>query len=757
MKLFTQFKLVLTGLCLIATLIAHAHQGSIKGSVIHAENRQPVSGALILLAENNATYISNHLGNFIFTELPAGTYHLEITHIGFSTVYAEVLVEDAQTTEIQLECPPTPIDLEQITISAKVTHAQNIISGIDLYVRPVNSSQDLLRLVPGLFIAQHAGGGKAEQIFLRGFDIDHGTDVSIQVDGMPVNMVSHAHGQGYADLHFLIPETVQTIDFLKGPYQNTFSDFATAGLIHFKTLDALPANRVELGGGQFNSMRTLTMLNLPLSDKVQGAQSAYFAAEYVTTDGPFESPQNFHRVNVFGKYTAQINNNTILRISGSTFNSRWDASGQIPQRAVDSGFITRFGAIDDDEGGFTSRSNINFQLVKQLDRNRYISNQLYFTDYRFELYSNFTFFLEDSINGDMIKQKEHRRIYGYRSEYVSEWTLFGKPATSLAGMALRVDQVTGNELSHVYERSILLNRLAYGNVLQSNAGVYVNQRIALTSRLDLDGGVRYDLFRFGYTDLLQSEYDFQQVQDAIFSAHLNFDYAVNSKSSVYLYMGKGFHSNDTRVVVTQGVGQTLPGAYGADLGMRLKPFNRLIVQPAIWLLYLEQEFVYVGDAAIVEAGGKTMRKGVDLSLRYAITDYLYLDADLNYTHAENIGAGEVDPYIPLAAKWTSIGGITLDTDFGLTASMRYRYMGDRPANGDGSVIAEGYFVNDVSVKYTAGKWYAGVDVQNIFDVEWNEAQFETESRLFDEPVPVSELHFTPGTPLYMRASFGITF
>lgn len=755
MKYFTQYKWVLTLLCVCAAMLAQAHQGSIRGSVVHAETRQPLAGALILLSENNTTYITNQLGNFVFTDLAAGTYHLELTHIGFSTLYAEVQVADAQTTEIQLTGTPIPVDLEQITINAKVTHAQNIISGIDMLVRPVNNAQDLLRLVPGVFIAQHAGGGKAEQIFLRGFDIDHGTDVSIQVDGMPVNMVSHAHGQGYADLHFLIPETVQSIDFLKGPYQNSFSDFATAGLIHFKTLDALPNSRVELSGGQFNSMRTLAMLQLPLNE--QEASSAYITGEYVTTDGPFESPQHFHRVNVFGKYTAKLSTRSIIRISGSTFNSRWDASGQIPQRAVDAGLITRFGAIDDDEGGITSRSNINVQLVKQLDANSQISNQVYFTDYRFELYSNFTFFLEDSVNGDMIKQKEHRRIYGYRSEFIQDRPLFGKPGTTTLGFALRVDQVTENELSHVYERSTLLDRLAYGNVLQTNAGVYVTERIELTPRLEMRSGIRYDLFRFAYADLLQNEYALQQIQDGILTAHINFDLALNNKTGLYAYFGKGFHSNDTRVVVAEGADRTLPGAYGVDLGMRYKPIGRLILQPAVWALYLEQEFVYVGDAAIVEAGGKTMRKGVDLSVRYAVTDYLFLDADLNYTHAENIGAGEEETYIPLAAKWTSIGGITLDTDFGLTASLRYRYMGDRPANTDGSVIAQGYFVNDATIRYNAGKWYAGVEVQNVFNVAWNEAQFETESRLYHEPVPVSELHFTPGTPLFMRGSFGIAF
>ncbi len=208
---------------------------------------------------------------------------------------------------------------------------------------PVRSSQEILRKVPGLFIGQHAGGGKAEHIFLRGFDIDHGTDVAISVDGMPVNMVSHAHGQGYADLHFLIPETISKIDFGKGPYYSDIGNFGTAGYVQFKTKDVLESSQLSLEYGAFNTTRTMAMLNVLDTEN----HSAYLAADYTVSDGPFESSQNFSRNNFFAKYAGNISDKEKLNAIASHFNSTWDASGQIPVRAVKSGLITRFGAIDD--------------------------------------------------------------------------------------------------------------------------------------------------------------------------------------------------------------------------------------------------------------------------------------------------------------------------------------------------------------------------------------------------------------------------
>ena len=311
------------------------------------------------------------------------------------------------------------------------------ISKIDIKMRDITNSQEVLRLVPGFFIGQHAGGGKAEQIFLRGFDIDHGTDVNISVDGMPVNMVSHAHGQGYADLHFLIPELIENVHFKKGPYYADKGNMTTAGYVDFRTKNVLPANMIKLEAGQFNTYRAVGMVNLLSKKMKQKEQSAFIASEYMYTQGYFDNPQDFDRLNIFGKYHGKIGANNKLSFSASTFSSKWKASGQIPERALQSGLIGFFGAIDPNEGGNTRRTNINVQLQTNLKNGNFIKNQLYYTYYDFELYSNFTFFLNNDVDGDQIKQKEKRNLFGYNGSYTHIGYAGNKKITSEAGISVR--------------------------------------------------------------------------------------------------------------------------------------------------------------------------------------------------------------------------------------------------------------------------------------------------------------------------------
>ena len=248
---------------------------------------------------------------------------------------------------------------------------------------PVKSAQDLLRLVPGLFIAQHQGGGKAEQIFLRGFDADHGTDVNLSVDGIPVNAVSHAHGQGYADLHFLIPETVASYDFGKGPYYTDKGDFNTAGYVAYYTKNVLPQNEMKIETGQFQTLRLLAMINLLNENAKKKGQSAYIAAERLYSNGgPFSLPEHFTRYNVFGKFVTRLDSNNRLTVILSTLKSDWRASGEIPDRAVSEGYIAnRFGVIDSAQGGHTARTNASLKLTTNLGSDWTMDNQLYYTHY----------------------------------------------------------------------------------------------------------------------------------------------------------------------------------------------------------------------------------------------------------------------------------------------------------------------------------------------------------------------------------------
>ena len=638
--------------------------------------------------------------------------------------------------------------LPSVTVSRSPGQQLSAISKTDIAARKLNNSQEVLRIVPGLFIGQHAGGGKAEQIFLRGFDLDHGTDIDITVDGMAVNMVSHAHGQGYADLHFVIPELVENVQFKKGPYHAEKGNFATTGHVDLRTKNILRQNMLKLEAGMFDTYRGVGMVNL-LSEKMQQkGQSAYFASEYMFTNGYFDSPQDFNRLNLFGKYYGRLNANNTLDLSVSSFRSRWNASGQIPERAVNEGLISFFGAIDANEGGETGRSNVNAQLVTKLKNDNRLKNQLYYTAYDFELYSNFTFFNVDSINGDQIKQKEKRSLIGYNGSYTVDNTIF----TTEIGASIRYDRTEDSELSRTKNRTQLITPLKLGNINELNTAVYLDETVRLNEKFSINAGLRWDGFYVGYLDKLNNNTK-SKAQKGILSPKLNFYYYPNERTSIYLTTGKGFHSNDTRVVVQTAAREILPAAYGADLGIILKPARNLLLNAAAWYLYLEQEFVYVGDEGVVEPSGKTRRQGLDVSVRYEPLKRLFIDMDANYCYARAIDQPKGENYIPLAPVFTSTGGITYKSNIGLNGSLRYRYMYDRPANEEKSVVAKGYFINDLVLNYTRPRYELSLTVQNIFDVRWKETQFDTESRLQNEPHPVSEIHFTPGTPLFIK--FGV--
>ncbi|GAA5220206.1 TonB-dependent receptor [Membranihabitans marinus] len=718
----------------------------IKGKVIE-DYGSPIIGVHILNRSNNQHTHTNDEGFFQLSGTNVGDT-LQFSHIGFES---ENHVVESFKNQLEIRMSSESISLNEVVISNKV-NALHLISDIDIEINPVNSSQDILRKVPGLIIGQHAGGGKAEQIFLRGFDIDHGTDINITVDGLPVNMVSHAHGQGYADLHFVIPETIEKIDFGKGPYYEDRGNFATAGFVDFQTKNDLDLSSIKMEAGQFNTQRLLGMFNLINDDH----QNAYFASEYIATDGPFDSSQNFNRINLFGKYSNQISDSDRLGITASHFSSSWDASGQIPSRAIESGLIGRFGAIDDTEGGNTGRTNILLNYDKIIDKTSSIRNSVYYTQYDFELYSNFTFFLEDPVNGDQIKQVENRKIFGFNSEYSKSFTNGLIDGVLHAGISLRNDVSSNNELSHTLNRKETLNQIQLGDINETNVGAYVGGKFDI-DKWSFNPVLRIDHFNFMYHDKLQTSYTTQANTKAIVSPKFNILYNQSNNLQFYLKSGKGFHSNDTRVVVAQDGVNILPAAYGLDLGYMWKITPKMLLNMAYWYLFLEQEFVYVGDAGIVEPSGKTRRQGIDLSYRYQPVSSLYWNLDVNYTHARAIDEEEGQNYIPLAPDLTLVTGINFNHKSGFYGSANLRYLKDRPAMEDNSITAFGYTVVDLNTGYKWKSFDFGVQIQNLFNVEWNETQFATDSRLFDEPSSVSEIHITPGTPFFMKASIQYSF
>ena len=729
------------------TLVSKAQ--TVKGFVM--DNGQPLENAYVYNQNSKQHSHTNQLGQFVISETKVGD-SLTIGLLGYqkqSVLLTEALLSESLIINLDTKA----FLLDELVLTEPVNVINSMVK-IDLATSPINSSQEILRKVPGLIIGQHAGGGKAEQLFLRGFDVDHGTDVSLSVDGMPVNMVSHAHGQGYSDLHFLIPETINTINFGKGPYYANHGDFNTAGFVDFKTKDKLDDNLISFSAGQFNSLRTLGLFNL-LDNK--NAQNAYVAVEYIETDGPFESPQNFDRLNIMAKYNAYLNNNSKIGVTLSHFTSQWDASGQIPQRLVDNGTLSNFGAVDDTEGGNTSRTNLNIQHSTILDNDIEMQTNAFYSNYKFLLYSNFTFFLEDPVNGDQIKQKEDRNIFGFNTQFKKnvDYNTFDVKYTS--GVGLRYDDVNDIELSHTLNRKTTLENIQLGNVNQRNLYGFFNAEIDL-GKVKITPAVRLEYIKFQYQDQLSDTYSNLSNSEVAILPKLSIQYNQNNNLQWFLKSGIGFHSNDSRVVLNQNIDNALPKAYGVDFGNIWKPSSKVVLNTALWYLFSEEEFVYVGDAGIIEPSGKSERFGLDLGVRYQLSDKVYFNTDATLTRARSLEETDGNDYIPLAPDFTLVGGLSFKDVNNFSGGINYRYVDDRPANEDNSVQAEGYFVTDLNLNYAFDNhWKLGVSIENLFDTDWKETQFLTESRLQNEAQAVEEIHFTPGTPFYFKTTLSYSF
>ncbi|MCR8558967.1 TonB-dependent receptor [Mucilaginibacter sp. BJC16-A38] len=755
------FKLKLTMLSAIIFLTVQAAmaQHIFKGRVIDNVTHEPVEAVSVYAGVKSTA--TNASGNFQI-DVTTDTATLIIYHIGYQKKSVRINIRE----RVVIGLDRGAISLNEVKITPHLSaNPFYTLSALDLSIRPVNSSQDLMRLVPGLFIAQHMGGGKAEQIFVRGFDADHGTDFNVSVDGMPVNMVSHIHGQGYADLHFMIPEIVSTCDFGKGPYYTDKGDFTTAGYLNYTTKDAVDRSMISLEGGQFHSYRVAGVIDLLSAKAKQNGENAYIAGEYNYTNGPFQLAEHYKRFNLFGKYTKQLGQNNKLSLSASTFSTSWIPSGEIPERAVAAGttaiddngnavklpaaanIINRFGTIDSMQNGKSTRVNAIAKLSSDLKNNWSLENQLYYTHYTFKLHVNTTFFADDNENGDERYQNETRDMFGYNGKISKRSYLGNSTLISTAGIGDRMDRTYGNIYTGVTQTYQPLEVISEGDVKENNANAYLDETLE-TGKWLLNAGARIDYLHFNFHDSTQNK--------AVISPKINVQYTANEQIQFYLKAGKGFHSNDARAVIGNNGLQILPAAYGADLGLNWKPVPRLYLNAAVWYLYLQQEFVYTDDGTI-EPGGKTRREGVDFSARYQLAKWLFADLNINLAKPRLVGEANGENYLPLAPTFTSTGGLDFKFKNGINGGISYRYMHKRPGNENYTLTADGYYVTDLKVNYTQKRYELGLSIENLFNTKWNEFEAEEVTQLRNESAPVDQMSFTPGTPFYAKLRVALFF
>jgi len=649
----------------------------------------------------------------------------------------------------------------------------------DLRLRPYSTPEDILRVVPGLVIAQHQGGGKADQLFLRGFDADHGTDVALSIDGIPINLPSHAHGQGYADLHFLIPEVIDRVDVLKGPYFVEVGDFATAGAVNLRTRRSFAESSVQ---GTYGSFQTWRVLGIGSTGGT--ASPTWMAAEVYGTQGPFQTGQDLKRYNLFLKSTLQISASTRLGILASAYGSQWRSSGQIPLRFTelpesDPAHLDRFGAIDPSEGGQTQRQMLALTVESRPSDGDDLAFTAYLVRYRLTLFNDFTFQLRDEANFDEIEQTDARVHAGLNATYRHRLDLGGIRTVTTLGAQARLDSATVS-MWHVKQRVRLptcapvgtpeLNPCTQDDVVQSNLGAFLQEDVRFNPWLRVVLGVRGDLFEWNVTNTNPGAPPGQGtgvVQRGVVNPKLQTVFTPATGWDLYLDAGGGFHSNDARAVVAQnGVG-ALPRAWGAEVGTRLSLLDRrLDLAAALWFIHLQSEQVFVADEGTTEPSDPTDRYGLDLEARFRILPWLWADADLTLAHAaytRDQGNGRA---VPLAPTLTGQAGLSVLHPAGWRGRLGARWVGSRPATSDPDdprLQAQGYFLLDLTVAYRWRFLEVGLVIENVLDSSWREAQFASDSYVAGRDDPslagrgVTDIHFTPGNPINVRGTLAFYF
>jgi outer membrane receptor protein involved in Fe transport len=613
----------------------------------------------------------------------------------------------------------------------------------DFALRPIGSVQDILRVTPGLVVLQHSGGGKANQYFLRGFDADHGTDLALSIDGIPVNMVSHAHGQGFADTNFIIPETVERVEITKGPYFAGQGDFATAGAVNLVSRDGFEHSSMGLGAGGSPGHGGPSYRGLLIASPRWESAKAMFAAEVGRQDGPFDNPERWDKYKLFNKLTLSLAPTSTLTVGESSYAGNWHGSGQIPARAVDQGTISRFSSIDPSEGGNTARHQVFISYKLRPTEKSEVSALAFLGTYRFNLFSNFTLYLRDPDNGDEIEQIDRRTFYGTALSYRVAHDVGGIKLETTIGGNFRSDDIH-EELWHSLQRQ-QFDQMRGNDVHETLIGAYVNEEITPARWLRLDVGGRADLLSFAIDNRLATS-DPTNPRSGIDGAHQLSPKASlittpieteDAQLDVYINYGHGFHSNDVRGVFASPSVTPLTRTKGEELGARTRLWSRWDFAAASWLLDLANETTWNGDDGTTGVSDATRRYGVELETRYEFATWLAVDGAITFTKSGFAAADrENGGGLALAPKQTWSGGVSGRHDLGpgvARAGLRFYGIGDRTASDDGIIIAPGFTQLDLHLGYRHRWFDVAIDVENLLNGVFRSAQFDTVSRLRSEP------------------------
>ena len=655
----------------------------------------------------------------------------------------EQKVDSALLPQITVQAPQDVLDTTDAA-------TEGTISAKQIQNRPILRPAEVLETVPGLIVTQHSGDGKANQYFLRGFSLDHGTDFYTTLDGMPINLPTHAHGQGYSDLNFLIPELISDIEYKKGPYYASEGDFASTGSAHIKYADSIPYGLSSGTVGSFGNRRVLNTDSYDLDDG-----KFLYALEYYHNDGPWKVPEGYERFNGVVSYAKKDSNNS-YKVTAMAYKGDWDATNQIPLRAINDGTIDRYGSLDSSDGGGTHRYSLSVQYTHYGNDVTTKANA-YIIDYGLDLFSDFTYYLDHPTQGDQFEQKDSRTIMGASIEQISSGSLFGKESVNTYGLQVRNDFIEVG-LYNTQDRQ-RFNTVSLDHVQETSAGLYYQNEMTLTDKIRAIAGIRGDLFRFeDRSDVVIS--NSRTKSAGVLSPKLSLIFGPWADTEIFLNGGYGYHSNDARGVTQSSDAATpLVVTKGAEIGVRTQAIEHLQSSLAFWMMDSDSELVFAGDTGGTESTGPARRMGIEWANYWTPKPWFILDADFALSQARYKNPAQSGgAYVPEAMEQTASIGVTVTGYKKYFGGMRLRYFGSRALIEDNSVRSQpSTLVNLKAGRHLTKQIDLSFDVLNLFNTQTYDIEYYYESKMKTESSSVNDYMLHPGEPRSIRLTLSYKY
>lgn len=664
------------------------------------------------------------------------------------------------STLLAVEVRARAENLEGLAVSG----SEGVVSGQRLATVPLVRPAEALEMVPGLIVTQHAGDGKANQYFLRGFNLDHGTDFATWVAGVPVNMPTHAHGQGYTDLNFLIPELVDRIRFRKGPYFADEGDFSSVGVARIDYLRRMDGTLATLTAGQNGYARALLAGSPTVADG-----NLLYALELFHNDGPWEVPEDYRKVNAVLRYSHGTRENGFA-VTGMAYRGKWTSTDQIAQRAIDSGLVGRYGTLDDSTGGETSRYSLSAEWARRGDNSQTTASAWWLRS-SLDLWSNFQYCLNDYAatgtcdTGDQFKQGERRQAGGFSAAqtFFDRWG--GFEVANSFGVDGRIDYINPVGLYNTQRRATW-NTVREDVVTQRSLSLWTQNETRWSDWFRSQVGVRGDAYDFTVDASLPANSG--KASDQMVTPKLALIFGPWQRTEFYLNYGQGFHSNDARgttihVDPTDGTTPVAPVSplvrtTGYEAGLRSEALPGWRTTLALWQLDMDSELLFVGDAGTTEPSRPSRRYGVEWTNYYVANSWLAFDADLAWSHARFSESAPEGDYIPGAVVTTANIGVTVDSLGPWFGALRFRYFGPRPLIEDNSIRSQPSSMTNLRVGYRIdARTQLALDVFNLFDRQANDIEYWYDSQLRNEISPVFDRHIHPAEPRTVRLTFSHRF